>query len=178
MPLVEALEGADELLVREQGKVQWEATFEVGFLEMMINGMADQVGYLDAGEMVIDDGMGKAWVHHEPIGVVAAITPWNYPVAISADKVIPGLLAGNAVILKTAPTTPLAAQLLFDTLGSVLPEGLLTTLTGPIPTVGARLLEPPRHREGLLHRKHPIGSPGRRSRSPDTQESDPRTRWK
>lgn len=140
---LDALHGVDELLVREQGKVQWEATFEVGFLEMMINGMADSVDLLDTGRLVIDDGMGKAWVHHEPIGVVAAITPWNYPVAISADKVVPALLAGNAVILKTAPTTPLAAQLLFDTLASVLPDGLLTTMTGPIPTLGARLLEHP-----------------------------------
>ena len=143
VPLVEGLTGADELLVREQGKVQWEATFEVGFIEMMINGMADEVARLDEAELIIDDGMGKAWVHHEPIGVVAAITPWNYPVAISADKVIPALLAGNAVILKTAPTTPLAAQLLFDTVASVLPAGLLTTMTGPVPTVGRRLLEHP-----------------------------------
>lgn len=143
VPKVEALAEPDALLVREQGKVRWEATFEVGFLEMMINGMANSTELLDAGELVIDDGMGKAWVHHEPIGVVAAITPWNYPVAISADKVVPALLAGNAVILKTAPTTPLTAQLVFDTLASVLPAGLLTTMTGPVPTVGARLLEHP-----------------------------------
>jgi acyl-CoA reductase-like NAD-dependent aldehyde dehydrogenase len=143
VPKVEALLEPDALLVREQGKVRWEATFEVGFLEMMINGMAESAELLDAGELVIDDGMGKAWVHYEPIGVVAAITPWNYPVAISADKVVPALLAGNAVILKTAPTTPLTAQLVFDTLADVLPPGLLTTLTGPIPTVGARLLGHP-----------------------------------
>lgn len=114
VPKVEALDEPDALLVREQGKVRWEATFEVGFLEMMINGMAESAELLDAGEL-----------------------------AISADKVVPALLAGNAVILKTAPTTPLTAQLVFDTLASVLPAGLLTTMTGPIPTVGARLLEHP-----------------------------------
>ena len=50
---------------------------------------------LDEGELVVDDGMGQVRVFHEPVGIVGAITPWNWPFALTAVKVVPALLAGQ-----------------------------------------------------------------------------------
>ncbi|WP_404477789.1 aldehyde dehydrogenase [Novosphingobium sp. BL-52-GroH] len=81
---------------------------------------------------------------HEPIGVVAAITPWNSPIASDAQKVAPALAAGNAVILKPAEWTPLVS-LFFARLayGAGLPEGLLSVLPGPGSIVGDALVRHP-----------------------------------
>lgn len=74
---------------------------------------------------------------HEPIGVVAAITPWNSPIASDAQKIAPALAAGNAVILKPAEWTPLTALALGRIVSeSGLPEGLLSVLPGSGAEVG------------------------------------------
>ena len=143
IPDIEAIEGLDELLVREQGKVLWEATFEVGFYEMAARAVVDYAESLDADQALVEDGMGRITVHAEPYGVVGAITPWNYPFAISATKVVPALLAGNAVVLVISPSTPFTALAGFRALASHLPEGLLSVITGPGPKIGQRLVEHP-----------------------------------
>ncbi|MBD8214727.1 aldehyde dehydrogenase [Erwinia persicina] len=82
--------------------------------------------------------------HYEPIGVVAAITPWNSPIASEMQKVAPALAAGNAVVLKPAEATPLMAlQLasLFEEAG--LPPGLLSVLPGKGSVVGEALARHP-----------------------------------
>src|SRR5690349_8590037 len=86
-----AVAGLDELLVREQGKVAWEAAFEVGFFEALTTYYADFAAGLDEGELVVDDGMGQVRVFLEPAGVVGAITPWNWPFALTAVKLVPAL---------------------------------------------------------------------------------------
>ncbi|HEV8625730.1 MAG TPA: aldehyde dehydrogenase family protein [Acidimicrobiia bacterium] len=133
----------DTLLVREQGKALWEASFEIAFPEAALGALEEHVEWLDAGELVIDDGMGRAWVHSEPFGVVGIITPWNWPYAIPAVKTLPALLAGNAVVLVLAPTAPLAALAGFAALADHLPRGVLSVLTGPGPKIGQRLVEHP-----------------------------------
>jgi betaine-aldehyde dehydrogenase len=82
--------------------------------------------------------------HYEPIGVVAAITPWNSPIASEAQKLAPALAAGNAVILKPAEATPLVAL----ELGSILqtagvPDGLVSVLPGAGEVVGDALVRHP-----------------------------------
>lgn len=81
---------------------------------------------------------------HEPLGVVAAITPWNSPIASDAQKVAPALAAGNAVILKPASWSPLVslelAQIVED---AGLPKGLFSVLPGSGREVGNRLVEHP-----------------------------------
>lgn len=73
----------------------------------------------------------------EPLGVVAAITPWNSPVASDAQKIAPALAAGNAVILKPAEWTPLVAMALMElVVESGLPEGLVTVLPGKSSVIG------------------------------------------
>jgi betaine-aldehyde dehydrogenase len=83
-------------------------------------------------------------VAREPIGVVAAITPWNYPLSIAATKIAPALAAGNVVISKPASLTPLTTLMfaeLFERAG--LPSGALQVLTGPGAEIGRYLAASP-----------------------------------
>ncbi|MEV4257116.1 aldehyde dehydrogenase family protein, partial [Spirillospora sp. NPDC049652] len=65
-----------------------------------------------------------------PLGVVAAITPWNFPLLLAAWKLGPALLAGNTVVLKPSPYTPLSSLLLGEALRDVLPPGVLNVVSG------------------------------------------------
>jgi betaine-aldehyde dehydrogenase len=81
---------------------------------------------------------------YEPYGVVAAITPWNSPLTMEAQKVAPALAAGNAVVLKPSEITPSAAlELGRIALEAGLPAGLLNVLPGTGPTAGSALVEHP-----------------------------------
>ncbi|MGO4714562.1 aldehyde dehydrogenase [Bradyrhizobium sp. 2TAF24] len=81
---------------------------------------------------------------HEPIGVVAAITPWNSPLTMEAQKVAPALAAGNAVVLKPSEVTPTAAlDIAAIAVAAGLPPGLLNVLTGTGADTGAALVTHP-----------------------------------
>ncbi|MGH8972479.1 MAG: aldehyde dehydrogenase family protein [Acidimicrobiia bacterium] len=147
---IAAIDGLDELLIREQGKVRWEASFEVGFFEAVSSFYAGMAPALDAGETAVDDGMGVLRIYHEPVGVVAAITPWNWPFALSAVKIVPALVAGNAIIVKPASFTPLTVVRALCEIADLFPPGLISVLTGPGGTVGRRLLEHPAVRKVAL----------------------------
>ncbi|MCW2599668.1 MAG: aldehyde dehydrogenase [Frankiales bacterium] len=83
-------------------------------------------------------------VVREPYGVVAAITPWNYPLTNAATKLAPALATGNAVVLKPAEESPLSALLLGQILHRAgLPAGLVSVLNGPGETTGSALVEHP-----------------------------------
>ncbi len=89
-----------------------------------------------------DDEKGYAEVHRKPIGVVAAITPWNFPLTLAMWKIAPALRAGNTVVIKPSPYTPLATLALGEVLRTVLPPGVLNVVTGPDP-LGASLTTHP-----------------------------------
>ena len=74
--------------------------------------------------------IGHVFKRYTPIGVVGAITPWNLPVIISFMKTLPALLAGNTVILKPSPFTPLTVLRISDYIRDLLPPGVLNTGTG------------------------------------------------
>ena len=77
-----------------------------------------------------------------PVGVIAAISPFNFPLNLVAHKVAPALAAGNAVVLKPATWTPLTAVMLVEVLGDAgLPPGAINLITGPGSTVGNWLVE-------------------------------------
>ncbi|HEX5014689.1 MAG TPA: aldehyde dehydrogenase [Candidatus Limnocylindrales bacterium] len=83
-------------------------------------------------------------VTREPVGVVAAIVPWNYPLIITAWKVAPALAAGNSVVLKPASQSPLSALRLAELAAEAgLPDGVLNVLPGPGATVGDALARHP-----------------------------------
>ena len=72
-----------------------------------------------------------AMVIREPVGVVAAIVPFNYPLFIAATKIVPALLAGNSVVIKPSSTNPIAATLLAGVLESAgVPDGSMNLITG------------------------------------------------
>ncbi|HXH89554.1 MAG TPA: aldehyde dehydrogenase family protein, partial [Gaiellaceae bacterium] len=105
-----------------------------------------------AGEMVPMDasqaGVGKlAFTLRRPIGIVGAISPFNFPLNLVAHKIAPALAAGCAVVLKPASATPLSALLLAELEAEAgLPAGWLNVLAGPAPEIGDVLVEDERVR--------------------------------
>lgn len=96
------------------------------------------------GETVPVDG-GVALTFREPIGVVAVITPWNFPLPIASWSIAPALAAGNAVVVKPASLTPLSTRRLGELAAEVSPvPDLLQVVTGSGREVGATLLDDPR----------------------------------
>ncbi len=83
--------------------------------------------------------------HRQPLGVIAAIAPFNFPLNLVAHKVAPALAAGNTVVLKPADLTPLTAGVLCEVLQQAgVPEGAINLIPGPGPTVGEWLVTDPR----------------------------------
>jgi acyl-CoA reductase-like NAD-dependent aldehyde dehydrogenase len=103
-------------------------------------GWADKV----MGETIPVKGNYLTYTLREPVGVVAAIVPWNFPLLLAAWKVAPALACGNTVILKPASQTPLTALALAEiALEAGLPPGVLNVVTGPGSVLGQALVEHP-----------------------------------
>jgi len=79
-------------------------------------------------EVLVDDDNMKVAIHHVPLGVVAAILPWNAPLYLAINKMAPALMAGNTIILKPAPTTPLATLKLGEIASRIFPAGVVNIL--------------------------------------------------
>lgn len=82
-------------------------------------------------------------IRREPVGVVASIAPWNYPLLMAAWKIGPALAAGNVVILKPSELTPLTALKVAELAADIFPPGVLNVITGHGVPVGARMVEHP-----------------------------------
>jgi aldehyde dehydrogenase (NAD+) len=96
------------------------------------------------GETIPVKGNHLTYTLREPIGVVAAIVPWNFPLLLAAWKIAPALACGNTVIVKPASQTPLTALALAEIALDVgLPPGVLNVLTGPGGTLGQAIVEHP-----------------------------------
>lgn len=116
-----------ELLTREQGKPIGRALAEVQSAAMWL----DAASALELPvEVLQDSDRLRVEARRRPLGVVAAITPWNFPVALAAWKIAPALLAGNTVVLKPSPYTPLSSLALGGLLQPVLPPGVLNVVSG------------------------------------------------
>jgi acyl-CoA reductase-like NAD-dependent aldehyde dehydrogenase len=115
------------LLVAEQGKPLAQAVEEVQGASWWIAHHAKL--RLDP-EVVHDDERSYVEVRRRPMGVVAAITPWNFPLLLAAWKLGPALSTGNTVVLKPSPYTPLSTLLVVEKLAAALPEGVLAAVTG------------------------------------------------
>jgi len=103
-------------------------------------GWADKV----MGETIPVNGNHLTYTLREPLGVIAAIVPWNFPLLLAAWKVAPALACGNTVILKPASQTPLTALALGEIAVEVgLPPGVLNVVTGPGSKVGQAIVEHP-----------------------------------
>ncbi|MDQ4127309.1 MAG: aldehyde dehydrogenase [Actinomycetota bacterium] len=132
------------LVVAEQGKTITEARGELGaaagFFDYYASFARAQVGSMFAP----DEAGEQLFVKSVPYGVVAAITPWNYPAAIFARKVAPAIMAGNAIVLKPHENTPLTALALAGILEEAgVPSGIVNVVTGAGPVVGDALVRHP-----------------------------------
>ena len=131
-------EGLAELLSLEQGKPLNgpNARFEVGACAVWLRAAADTAL---PEPVILDDESGYAEMHYRPIGVVGAISPWNWPMMISIWQIAPSLRMGNTVVIKPAGSTALSVLALVKVLNDVLPEGVLNIVTGSGSTVGDAL---------------------------------------
>ncbi|CAM5674205.1 putative aldehyde dehydrogenase [Streptomyces afghaniensis 772] [Streptomyces afghaniensis] len=97
-----------------------------------------------AATYAFEEKTGNSVVHHEPVGVVAAITPWNYPLHQIVAKVAPALAAGCTIVVKPAEDTPLVARLFADAVHEAgIPAGVFNLVTGLGPVAGQALAEHP-----------------------------------
>ena len=113
------------LLTEEQGKPLPHAAGEISHSIDVIRYFSS----LDLPLQVIKEDEGQKIVRqHTPLGVVAAITPWNFPMLLLMMKVAPALLAGNTVVIKPAPTTPLTTLRFGELCAEVLPPGVVNVI--------------------------------------------------
>ena len=140
--LAERQEELAVLEARNAGKPIGDARGEMG---MVVDTFRFYAGAVERtlGDTIPVAG-GVAMTFREPLGVVALITPWNFPLTIASWKLAPCLAAGNTVVLKPAELTPLTA-LEFEriALEAGIPEGVVNVVAGPGRTCGARLVEHP-----------------------------------
>ena len=81
-------------------------------------------------EILQDNNEGRVELHRKPIGVTGSITPWNWPVMIACWHIIPAIRAGNTVVIKPSPMTPLSTIRLVEIMNEVLPAGVVNVVTG------------------------------------------------
>ncbi|WP_234350881.1 aldehyde dehydrogenase [Streptomyces sp. JHA19] len=136
------LEELARLEVREAGHTLGNARWEAGNVRDLLDYAAGGVERLTGRQIPVAGGLNVTI--HEPLGVVAVIAPWNFPMPIAAWGTAPALAAGNAVLLKPAETTPLTALRLAElALEAGLPEGLFQVLPGHGPVTGDALVTHP-----------------------------------
>ena len=142
--VIENREFLMDLLQAETGKARWAAQ------EELVDLMANANYYTRVSEDVLRPrkvqsllpAIGKTTVGYQPKGVVGVISPWNYPMTLTASDSVPALIAGNAVVLKPDSQTPYCAlacaELLYE---AGLPRGLYAIVPGPGSVVGTAIVE-------------------------------------
>ena len=132
-----------EVETRNNGKPLFESKIDVA---MAVETFRYYGGWADklTGDTLPVSGNFFTYTLREPVGVVGAIVPWNFPLNLAAWKVAPALAAGCTVVLKPAHETPLTALLLGElALAAGFPAGALNVVPGPGPTAGAALVRHP-----------------------------------
>ncbi len=121
---------ADELmrlLTSEQGKPHAQAKGEIDASAMNVAALASLT--LD-DEITEDSAVRLSRTRRVPVGVVGAIVPWNFPVALAVGKITPALLSGCTMVLKPSPYAPIATLRLMELIADLIPPGVLNVITG------------------------------------------------
>jgi betaine-aldehyde dehydrogenase len=145
--LADALEAAADDLVAAEGRNTGKPLALTRSEE--IPPMLDQIRFF-AGAARLLEGRAAgeymaghtSWIRREPIGVVAQVTPWNYPLMMAVWKIAPALAAGNTVVLKPSDTTPVTTLMLAELAASILPPGVLNVICGDRDTGRALVSHP------------------------------------
>lgn len=152
-------EALARLMTLEQGKPLAESRGEVAYGASFVEYYAEEAKRV-AGETLPSHGVDKRiLVFREPIGVVAAITPWNFPLAMITRKCAPALAAGCPVVIKPAEATPLTALALVKLAEDVgFPAGVINVVTASRPAeIGEVLTTDPRVRKISFTGSTPVG---------------------
>jgi aldehyde dehydrogenase (NAD+) len=146
-------------LIRESGSTRLKANLEWASSHAILL-WAASAAHLVNGRLLPTDIRGKASsVHRKPVGVVGVISPWNWPMHLSARSVAPALAVGNGVVIKPASDTPITGGLLlakiFEEAG--LPPGLLNVIVGPGEEIGEAFVTHPVPRVISFTGSTPVG---------------------
>ena len=126
---VDRVQEHGELMTKEMGKPLKEAIGEAKSLGWGIEEELAEIIEALTPE-VVEDGRLRSTIYHDPLGVVGAITPWNFPMSMPAWMILPSLAAGNTVVFKPSEETPLCGQAYADVLNEVLPKDVLIVIHG------------------------------------------------
>lgn len=133
-----------ELMTLEQGKPLREARGEIGYAASFIEWFAEEAKRIYGDTIPGHAADKRIIVTREPVGVCAAITPWNFPAAMITRKVAPALAAGCTIVVKPAMETPLTALALAALAEQAgVPAGVISIVTGDAQTIGQVLTESP-----------------------------------
>ncbi|HEX8478418.1 MAG TPA: aldehyde dehydrogenase family protein, partial [Telluria sp.] len=141
------LENADDLaaiMTAEQGKPLAEAKGEITYAASFLEWFGEEAKRIAGDTLESPSRSSRIVVTREPIGVCAAITPWNFPAAMITRKVGPALAAGCPIVLKPAELTPFSAYalaVLAERAG--VPKGVFSVITGDSKTIGAEMCANP-----------------------------------
>ena len=132
-----------ELESRNNGKAMWQCVAEIKVAVSTLEFFAGTAQHLYGRSHVVNPAV-VSYTLREPMGVVGAIIPWNYPLMMAAWKVAPALATGNTIILKPASATPLSAIRLGElALEAGIPAGVLNIVPGPGAEVGEAMAAHP-----------------------------------
>ena len=155
------MEHADDLallMTLEQGKPLAESKGEIGYASSFFEWFAEQAKRIEGDVLEPPSPQLRLFVTKEPIGVCAAITPWNFPAAMITRKVAPALAAGCPIVLKPAELTPFSALALAE-LGerAGLPKGVFSVVTGDSKAIGGEMCANPTVRKLSFTGSTPVG---------------------
>jgi acyl-CoA reductase-like NAD-dependent aldehyde dehydrogenase len=116
-----------EIFTQEQGKTLQQSKGEINWAAWWI----DEILSLEIPiDLVFEDAAERHEMHRRPLGVIGAISPWNFPIVLSIAKIAPALLVGNTMVLKPSPYTPLTTLRMGEMFSKVLPPGVLNIISG------------------------------------------------
>ncbi|QQD23125.1 succinate-semialdehyde dehydrogenase [Venatoribacter cucullus] len=157
--LLDNQEDLARLMTAEQGKPLAESRGEIAYGASYVRWFAEEARRVYGDIIPLPQADRRGLVIHQPVGVVAAITPWNFPNAMIARKVAPALAAGCAVVLKPAAETPLSALAMAElALQAGVPAGIFNVITATdAPAVGAEMTSNPQVRKVTFTGSTPVG---------------------
>jgi acyl-CoA reductase-like NAD-dependent aldehyde dehydrogenase len=131
-----------QLFTREMGKPLRQAAAEINAAIDLVRSMSELVTHLRSGNQMVPAGELN-FQHREPRGVAVCIVPWNFPIMVGIENVVPNLLVGNTVIWKPSEKTPLTSRALVEGVFDHLPPGVLNLVLGDGPGIGEPLVRHP-----------------------------------
>ena len=147
LKLADALESKKRAFVRAESENAGKPISAVG---VEVDAVVDNLRYFAGaarnmeGKAVAEYLPGRSsMIRRDPVGVVASIAPWNYPLLMAGWKIGPALATGNTIVLKPSARTPISALMLGGLAQEILPPGVLNVITGPGSDVGAALSRHP-----------------------------------